>query len=97
TAPHGGTLVELGEHAYSLELVRDPATGSLSIFILDAHAENFVRIKAATLELVATVGREQRVLSLRAVANSATGETVGDTSQFDGQADWLKTTPTFQG
>jgi hypothetical protein len=32
---------------------------------------------------------------LAAVANPATGETVGDTSLFEGQADWLKTAREF--
>ena len=95
TAPHGGTLVELGEHAYSLELVRDAATGRLSAYVLDGHAENFIRVKAASLEIVATVGTEKRPLMFRAMANPATGETVGDTSQFDAEAEWLKTTATF--
>jgi hypothetical protein len=34
-------------------------------------------------------------LTLKAVANNATGETVGDTALFEAQADWLKTTPAF--
>lgn len=97
TAPHGGTLVELGEHAYNLEFVRDAATGRLSAWVLDGHAENFIRVKATSFEIVATVGAEQRPLAFKAVANPATGETVGDTSQFDAQADWLKTTAAFDG
>ena len=52
-APHGGTLVPLGEHAYNLELVRDADTGRLSLYVLDGHAENFIRITAPTIELVA--------------------------------------------
>ena len=95
TAPHGGTLIELGEHAYSLELVRDAAEGKLTAYVLDGHAENFVRIKASSFDVIATVGGEKRPLTLKAVANTATGETVGDTSQFETQADWLKTTETF--
>jgi hypothetical protein len=90
TAPHGGTLIEIGAHAYNLEVLRDAATGKLTAWVLDGHAENFVRIKAATLELVATIGGEQRPLTLKAVANPATGETAGDTSQFEVQSDWLK-------
>jgi hypothetical protein len=97
TAPHGGTLVELGEHAYNVELLRDPATGRLSAWILDGHAENFVRIKAASFEATATVAGEKRPLSFKAVANPATGETVGDTSQFEAEAAWLKATPAFEG
>lgn len=90
TAPHGGTLIEVGDHAYNLELLRDPASGKLTVWVLDGHAENFVRIKAATIEAAAAVGGEKKTLSLKAVANAATGETVGDTSQFEVQADWLK-------
>jgi hypothetical protein len=96
TAPHGGTLVEIGAHAYNLELLRDPAAGKLTAWILDGHAENFVRIKAPALEVVATVAGEKRPLLLKAVANAATGESVGDTSQFEVQADWLKATGEFQ-
>jgi hypothetical protein len=90
TAPHGGTLIEVGDHAYNLELLRDSASGKLTVWVLDGHAENFVRIKAATIEAAAAVGGEKKTLSLKAVANAATGETVGDTSQFEVQADWLK-------
>ena len=96
-APHGGTLVELGEHAYNLELVRDNAGGKLTAYVLDGHAENFVRIKAPTIELIAMPGGKFTPVSLKAVANTTTGETVGDTSQFEAQADWLKTADDFAG
>lgn len=94
-APHGGTLVEIGEHAYNLEFVREAATGRLTAYVFDGHVENFVRLKAPSFEVVATVGGEKRPLTFRAIANPATGETVGDTAQFEAQADWLKTTATF--
>jgi hypothetical protein len=97
TAPHGGTLVEIGDHAYNLELLRDPASGKLTAWVLDGHAENFVRIKAPFLELVAMPGGKFTPLSLAAVANPATNEKVGDTSQFEAQADWLKTAGSFSG
>ena len=90
SAPHGGTLIEVGEHAYNLEVVRDTSAGKLTVYILDGHAENFVRIAAPALEFVGFSGGERRPLSLKAVANPATGETVGNTSQFEAQADWLK-------
>jgi hypothetical protein len=97
TAPHGGTLIEIGEHAYNVELLRDAATGKLTAWILDAHAENFIRIKAPSLELVAMPGGKFTPLTLAAVANPATNEKVGDTSQFEAQADWLKTAGSFAG
>jgi len=89
-APHGGTLLELGDHAGNLELLRDTKNGTLSVYLLDGHAENFVRIAVGTLEAVAFTGGQKRTLTLKAVANPATGETVGNTSLFVGQADWLK-------
>ena len=96
-APNGGTLVEIGEHAYNLELLRDPATGKLTAWVLDGHAENFVRLAAPTLELVAMPGGKFTPLTLKAVANSSTGEKIGDTSQFEVQADWLRTAGDFSG
>jgi hypothetical protein len=96
-APHGGTLVEIGEHAYNLELVHDPAAGKLTAYVLDAHAENFVRITAPSIALNALPGGKSTPLWLQAVANSSTGETVGSTSQFEVQADWLKTAGEFSG
>ena len=96
-APHGGTLVELGEHAYNVELLRDRGAGKLTLWILDGHAENFVRIKSPSVELVAMPGGKFTPVSLKAVANPSTGETVGDTSQFEAQADWLKTADEFAG
>jgi len=97
TAPHGGTLVEIGEHIYNVELVRDPAAGKLTAYVLDGHAGNFVRIAAPTIELIATPGGASTPLSLKAVGNPSTGETVGDTSQFEAQAEWLKTAGDFSG
>ena len=96
-APHGGTLVEVGEHAYNLEFLRDPAAGKLTVWVLDGHAENFVRLAAPAIEFVAVTGGQRRPLSLKAVANPATGETVGNTSQFEATADWLKTAGEMPG
>jgi hypothetical protein len=42
------------------------------------------------VEVTVKVGAEKKAISLKAVANAATGETVGDTSQFEAQADWMK-------
>ncbi|HEY0947294.1 MAG TPA: hypothetical protein VGD81_18565 [Opitutaceae bacterium] len=89
-APHGGTLVEVGEHQFNLEFLHDPAAGKLTLWVLDAHAENFVRIPMRTIQVIAGDGAVGQTVSLAAVANPATGETVGDTSQFEGTAPWLQ-------
>jgi hypothetical protein len=93
--PHGGAPVELGREEYHVEFVLDPAAGQLQAFVLDGEMENFIRIAAPSLEVTAKVGAREEKLVLLAVANHATGETVGDTSMFQAQADWLKTTPVF--
>jgi hypothetical protein len=95
-APHGGLLVELGEHQFALELVHDQAAGTLTAYLLDGHAENFVRVTAPAFAMVATVNGAPQSLTFTAVANAATGERVGDTSAFTAQADWLKTAKQFE-
>jgi predicted small lipoprotein YifL len=95
-APHGGTAIELGEEAFHLELVKEE-NGKLSAYVLDGELENFIRIASPSFQIVALAGGESRTLEFRAVASTATGETVGSTSHFEAEADWLKTTPTFGG
>lgn len=94
-APHGGTAVVLGNETYHLEIVRDAEAGKLTVYVLDGEMENFIRIAAPSVEIVATVGGAKQTLTLAAVANPATGETVGNTSMFEAKADWLKTTANF--
>lgn len=89
-APHGGTLIEVGEHQFSIELVHDAAAGRLTAYVLDAHAENFVRLTSPTFTLVALVQGQPQSLTMAAVANPSTGETVGDTAEFSAQAGWLR-------
>ena len=89
--------VVLGDEVYHVELVLDPATGKLSAYVLDGEMENFIRSAAPSFEMSALVKGELKALTLRAVPNPATGETVGDTSLFETQADWLKTTKNFDG
>ena len=93
--PHGGAPVELGEEENHVEFVLDAPNGKLQAFVMDGELENFVRIAAPSLEIAAQVSGREEKLILQPIANNATGEKVGDTSLFEAQADWLKTTPTF--
>lgn len=80
-AMRGGILMELGPHGsgHNLELLENNK-GEFEIFILDAHADNYVRIKQSTIELNLTDNNS--TLTLNAVADPATGEKVGDSSLF---------------
>ena len=96
-APNGGTPVALGEDDYHLELVLDAAAGTMQAYVLDGEMEGYVRVAAPSFEVVAKQTNGDVGLVFAAVANRATGETVGYTSQFAAQADWLKTVKTFDG
>ncbi len=84
TAPHGGVLVELGEHVGFLEVVLDADAGSLTVYVLDGGAEQAVRIAQPSISLTFEMPQAiaTQALVLAAKANVLTGETVGDTSEF---------------
>ncbi|GMV20385.1 MAG: hypothetical protein AMXMBFR57_03340 [Acidimicrobiia bacterium] len=91
TAPHGGALLELGEHFSFLELVVDPATGRVTLYVLDGEAEKAVRVAHPNLTLTITEPAGITApLTLQARASTLTGETVGDSSEFAGVLDALK-------
>jgi hypothetical protein len=92
--PHHGTPVALGDD-YQIEWVLDAPAGRLQAYILDGEMENFVRIAQPAMDVTARLPGREETLHLAAVANTATGETVGDTCLFEAQADWLKTAKTF--
>lgn len=91
--PHGGTVIDLGQDLYHLEMLRDPDAGTLTVWVLDGEMDEFIRISQSSLPLE----WNGHPAVLHAVASSATGETVGDTSEFQLQADWVKRTPAFHG
>ena len=93
--PHGGAPVVLGDEAFHLEFVRDEEAGKLQAYVMDGHMEEFVRIKAASFKITVDGEVDPAELELKAVANEATGEVVGDTALFEVQADWIKTTTNF--
>ncbi len=92
TAPHGGTLIELGEHAGHLEAALDTQAGTLDLYVLDGHAESYVRLAAPTVVVhLKWEGLAEPVTAtLSAVASPLTGETVGDTSRFSATIPELK-------
>jgi hypothetical protein len=90
SAPHGGTLTELGNHSFTLEFLLDARLGSLSVYILGPHAERFIRIQEESLHVNLTSAGETHDLPLGAIANELTNEREGDTSHFSGSLDWLK-------
>ncbi|MBL9138825.1 MAG: hypothetical protein JNK85_23355 [Verrucomicrobiales bacterium] len=94
---HGGVAVELGEHQFHLDFLHDATNGALTAWVMDAHVENFIRVSLRSLDVqIVTEGRTNAI-TLEAVANPATGESVGDTSMFRGTSDSLKGLTKFSG
>jgi hypothetical protein len=96
-SPHGGVAVALGDHQFHLDFLAEPAEGTLNAWVMDAHAENFIRVPLEGLDVRIRVGEEWRSLRLEPQAQASTGETVGNTSHFRGSADWLKNVTGFAG
>lgn len=100
-ASHGGALVGLeydGAEAAHLELTADPATGSLTVYLLDAEAEAAVRIPQEIIEAEVYLPNDPQPASIqfKAQENPATGETAGDASVFAAQSDRLKGVSEFK-
>lgn len=98
-APHGGTLIELGEEFAHVELMLDDSTGTLTAYVLDGEAEHPVRLKDDALVVFIKAGKggpELRV-ELTAIANKLTGEQRGDTSEFRGTEERMRGQKSFSG
>lgn len=99
TAPHGGTLIALGDHFAHLEFVLAADTGKLTIYVLDGEAEKPIRVAHPELNLsIRKPGDAAELeLTLPAIANALTGEKSGDTSEFSVTDERLKGVKEFQG
>ena len=77
-APHGGTLVAVGDHFAHLEIVLDPETGKMTAYVLDGEAENPIRLKQGSMEFSLALktdngGTTVTMLELAGVENALTG------------------------
>ncbi|MBX3439824.1 MAG: hypothetical protein KF861_20205 [Planctomycetaceae bacterium] len=88
TAPHGGHLIELGDHQYVAEVVLEEAEGGrLVVYFLDAHAENAVAIPLEKIEF-AVEGGEPITLA----AEPQDGDAAGSSSRFSASGDSVTVT-----
>lgn len=98
-APHGGTLIELGDEFVHVELVVDSATGRLTAYVLDGEAEGSVALTQGTiaLALVVAPATDTVRVTLTGAANPLSGETASSTSVFAADVPQLKGVATFAG
>ena len=89
--------VAIAEEFFNAELLLNSETGELRVYLLDSHAENPVRVAQETIDLTVQLDSVTHELSLPAVADALTEETVGDSSQFAIQSSALVGVSAFQG
>ena len=102
-APHGGTLIELGDHFGLMEILHDPAKGTLNAWFLDGCADNYVRLVRQKIKFVIH-GRFLKKpvagtipFELLPKANPLTGETKSSTSQYQLVHEQFKDVPRLKG
>ncbi len=83
-APHGGHLIELGDHLYNAEVVFEEADQRLVVYVLDAHAENAVAIPQEQIEFAVEGGE-----TITLTAEPQDGDAEGQASQFAGTGEMV--------
>lgn len=79
-APHGGHLIELGSHEYNAEVLFDATSKLITIYVLDAHAENPVAVAVADISFHMAHGDHEDEITLK--AEPQTGDAEGKSSKF---------------
>lgn len=97
-APHGGTLVELGDHFANAEFLLDAEAGKMEMYTLGGHASVAERSPNETVTVELDVHADKPiVVTLAAQASDLSGETVGDSSYFTATSEELKGLEHFHG
>lgn len=78
--PHHGPLIELGNEEFHAEVVHDDATGAVTIYLLDSHAEKAVTTTAT--EAVINLKHGDTPEQFKLVAQPEEGNPAGQTSRF---------------
>jgi hypothetical protein len=68
--PHGGDLIELGDHVAHLEVVHDSEAGTLTLHVLDAGMKPTSLTTAPVLSLPTTAGPLQLVATVSGSGSS---------------------------
>jgi hypothetical protein len=78
--PHGGDLIELGNEEYHAELVHDDKAATVTIYILDSHAEAAVPIDAT--ELTINLKHDDQAEQFKLVASPDASDSSDKSSRF---------------
>lgn len=93
--PHGGAGVTLGNEDAHIEFLADAEEGTVTAWFFKPHMEQYLRMDLESFEVLVKRSEGEIKLVFEALANPGTGETVGNTSQFVANAEWLGKAETF--
>ena len=79
-APHGGTLVALGDHQYHAEIAWDEKAKTITVYVLDGEAEKAVPIDAEEIVLAVGIGKDAETHKFTAKPQENDGD--GKCSRF---------------
>ena len=96
-APHHGNLLRLGKSFAYVEFVLDPTKGELTLYVLDAQAENPIRLAQEAVRVSGTAVGHPFTVKMDAVDVPETGEKKWDTSVFRGETKDLVGVDHFDG
>ena len=71
--PHGGSLIQLGNEQYHLELVLDQDLTLMRCYVLDGHVEHFIRLAQEEIHCETTLSSGLKTnLVFQAIARRST-------------------------
>ena len=79
-APHGGTLVALGDHQYHAEIAWDETAKTITVYVLDGEAEKAVPIDVEEIVLAVGIGKDAETHKFTAKPQENDGD--GKCSRF---------------
>jgi len=93
--PHGGTSVQIGNHGFHLELVRDAEKSRLQAYVLDAHMQGYVSVPEKSFVMLATISNQQQRVMFNRVPEPGSEKLAEASHTFEGSADWIKQATNF--
>jgi len=78
--PHGGSLIELGDEQYHVEMIHDDAAGTVTFYVLDGGATKVVPIAAT--EVTVNLKHDGKPEQFKIAAKADAGDPAGKSSRF---------------
>lgn len=85
--PHGGHIIDLGDHEYRAELTMDEQSRQVTVYLLEHDTDDPVAIEAESITLNLRAGDQPTQVTLSATPQE--GEAEGKSSRFQAPGDQI--------